>query len=222
MCGSSGGKSKAPGQKRSPPSLLVHLEISTDSSLGPGPDDESAETSKCTSRGREISSKRYCPGLSRIDPLNRRTTLGISRPRRWRDGRGRWRVDHLEVARMGACEDRGARCGDLVENGFVVEIGRVDRRLLERAAQVLFWRARYDAAECARRSHAHASQWLRLTPAGPAPQQARPRPTPGACHAARSGSRPRPLPCLFGRFVLLYRARTILHGGSRTNTASKA
>ena len=70
------GKSKAeaPGQKRSPPSLLVHLEISTDSSLGPGPDDESAETSKCTSRGREISSKRYCPGLSRIDPLNRRTT----------------------------------------------------------------------------------------------------------------------------------------------------
>ena len=97
---------------------------------------------------------------------------------------------------MGACEDRGARCGDLVENGFVVEIGRVDRRLLERAAQVLFWRARYDAAECARRSHAHASQWLRLTPAGPAPQQARPRPTPGACHAARSGSQPRPLLCL--------------------------
>ena len=97
---------------------------------------------------------------------------------------------------MGACEDRGARCGDLVENGFVVEIGRVDRRLLERAAQVLFWRARYDAAECARRSHAHASQWLRLTPAGPAPQQARPRPTPGACHAARSGSQPRPLRCL--------------------------
>ena len=97
---------------------------------------------------------------------------------------------------MGACEDRGARCGDLVENGFVVEIGRVDRRLLERAAQVLFWRARYDAAECERRSHAHASQWLRQTPVGPAPQQARPRPTPGACHAARSGSHLRPLLCL--------------------------
>ena len=48
---------------------------------------------------------------------------------------------------MGACEDRGARCGNLVEGDFVIEFGLVDRRLLERAAQVLFWRARYDAAE---------------------------------------------------------------------------
>ena len=97
---------------------------------------------------------------------------------------------------MGACEDRGARCGNIVEDGFVIEIGLVDRRLLERAAQVPFWRARYGAVECARRSHAHAWQWLRRTPAGPAPQQARPRPTPGAFHAARSDSHPRPLLCL--------------------------
>ena len=111
--------------------------------------------------------------------------------RRW--PRPRARRSTLEVARMGACEDRGARCGNLVEDGFVIQIVLVDRRLLERAAQVLLWRARYGAVECARRSHAHAWQWLRRTPAGPAPQQALPRPTPGACHASHSGSHPRPL-----------------------------
>ena len=127
---------------------------------------------------------------------------------------------------MGACENRGARCGNLVEGCFVIEFGLVDRRLLERAAQVLLWRARYGAVECARRSHAHAWQWLRRTPAGPAPQQARHRLTPGACHAARSGSRPRPLqlveqqlPCDPGR--LSSACRRVRAGPASTSSSTR-